>query len=446
MYLKINGRSRGGVYVRILLLLSESWNDKTAPNNNMTNWFKNFSNLEIWTISGSSQIPENQCCEHYFMIGENEMIKSLISPKKAGKYVHLDKSLSEKRQHNKCDISENKRIKQIFSGEPARLIRDCVWRFGRYNLEELKHFIDMSDPDIVFSQRRGSVKMCRLEYIVSQITDAPMIAYTGDDEYSLRQFSVSPFFWGRRFWTRAWLNRMIPKYKLFYCQSDRQMKEFQKKFGIKTKFLVKCGDFREDKIHKDINDPLQVVYAGKLYCNRWKTLKILADIIRKVNAENANIKIQLNIYTADKVCKKQKDALNDGVSSIIQGRVSAIELLSIYDRSDIVLHVEGFDLKNRLLTQDSFSTKVMDCLSSGCAVMALCWEGHAAYQYLKKMDAAITASTTEEIYHKVNELVQNPMLVYQYAKKAYICGKKNHQRQDVQRMLEEDFHKVIKEC
>lgn len=432
--------------MRILLLLSESWNDKTAPNNNMTNWFKNFSNIEIWTISGSSQIPENQCCKHYFMIGENEMVKSFISPKKAGKYVYLDKSLSEKRQYNKCYISENKRIKQIFSGEPARLVRDCVWRFGRYNLEGLKQFVDMSNPDIVFSQRRGSVKMCRLEYIVSQITDAPMIAYTGDDEYSLRQFSVSPFFWVRRFWTRSWLNRMIPKYKLFYCQSDRQMKEFKKKFGIKTKFLVKCGEFKEDKIHKEINDPIQVVYAGKLYCNRWKTLKILADIIRKVNAENANIKIQLNIYTADKVSKKQNNALNDGGSSIIQGRVSAMELLSIYDRSDVVLHVESFDLKNRLLTQDSFSTKVIDCLSSGCAVMALCWEGHAAYRYLKKMDAAITASTTKEIYHKVNELVQNPMLVGQYAKKAYICGKKNHQRQDVQRMLEDDFHKVIKEC
>ncbi len=37
--------------MKILLLLSESWNDKTAPNNNMTNWFKDFSDVEIWTIS-----------------------------------------------------------------------------------------------------------------------------------------------------------------------------------------------------------------------------------------------------------------------------------------------------------------------------------------------------------------------------------------------------------
>ena len=45
--------------MKILLLLSESWNDITAPNNNMTNWFQNFPNVEIWTISGSARTPDN---------------------------------------------------------------------------------------------------------------------------------------------------------------------------------------------------------------------------------------------------------------------------------------------------------------------------------------------------------------------------------------------------
>ncbi len=434
--------------MKILLLLSESWNDKTAPNNNMTNWFQDFSDVEIWTISGSAQMPDNQCCSHYFMISENDMIKSLITRKRAGRYIVTGPQNAEVSASDKCDISDNKKIKRIFSGEVARLMRDFVWRYGKYDLEALRQFISTFNPDIVFSQRRGSVKMCRLEHTISQLTDAPIVAYTGDDEYSLHQKSYSPIFWIRRFWTRAWLKKMIPQYKLFYSQSYRQMKEFQNEFGIKTKFLVKCGTFDENKIHQNVSNPIQMVYAGKLYCNRWKTLKtlkMLSDAIHKVNNDYGRIMIQLNIYTADDITRKQNRALNDGANSIIHGRVPANKLPSIYEKSDIVLHVESFDKKNRLLTQDSFSTKVMDCLASGCAVMAICWDGHAAYQYLKKMDAAITSGSYEEIYLKVSEIVQNPKIVCEYASKAYECGKKNHQRKYIQKMIRDDFDKVIEE-
>ena len=88
----------------------------------------------------------------------------------------------------------------------------------------------------------------------------------------------------------------------------------------------------------------------------------------------------------------------------------------------------------------------MDCLASGCAVMAICWEGHAAFQYLKKFDAAITASSEEEIYQNVKNLVCSNEVICEYAKKAYVCGKNNHQRKDIQKMLFDDFNKVIAEC
>ncbi|QUO31258.1 glycosyltransferase [Faecalicatena sp. Marseille-Q4148] len=432
--------------MKILLLLSESWNDVTAPNNNMTNWFKGFSDVEIWTISGSSQMPNNQCSNHYFLIGENDMIKSLLTKERAGKYYQLVKGKTLEKETKRCDISDNKKIKKRFAGEPARLLRDFVWRYGKYDLENMKKFIQEFNPDIIFSQRRGSVKMCRLENTVTQFTNAPIVAYTGDDEYSLHQMSFSPFFWIRRFWTRKWLKKMIPQYKLFYSQSERQMEEFQKEFGVNTKFLVKCGVFDVEKIHKYVHNPIQVVYAGKLYCNRWKTLKLLADAIGKVNAEYDKTQIQLNIYTADDVTSIQNKYLNDGIHSIIHGRVSPELLPKIYEKSDIVLHIESFDKKNRLLTQDSFSTKVMDCLSSGCAVMAICWEGHAAFQYLKKADAAIIASSEEEIYLNIKKIVCNNEIICEYANKAYICGKNNHQKKDVQKMLFDDFNKVIEEC
>ncbi len=428
--------------MRILLLLSESWNDIVFPNNNMTNWFKDIAGAEIWTISGSAVIPYNQCCKNFFLISEKDMLKSIIYGSPAGRLFVLN-TLNNQAVDQKTDSEKTKRLKKFFSGETARLCRDCVWRYGKYNLEQLESFIKECNPDVVFSQRRGSIKMCRLESVVASMTSAPMIAYTGDDEYSLHQFSLSPIFWIRKFWVRAWLKKMVPQYRLLYSQSRRQMAEYEYQLHVRTKFLVKCGEFSSEKVHKSVGKPIQIVYAGKLYCNRWKTLKIIADEIRAINVAWGEARIQLRIYTADAISNKQNKCLNDGINTIICGKVSASELSAIYSQSDIVLHVESFDLKNRLLTQDSFSTKVIDCLASGCAVMAVCWEGHAAYQYLKEKDAAILASNSEEIRKRLERISSDSKYICHYAQNAYNCGRKYHQRVNIQRMMIEDIHEVM---
>jgi hypothetical protein len=173
---------------------------------------------------------------------------------------------------------------------------------------------------------------------------------------------------------------------------------------------------------------------------------MIADAIRKINAQYSDIKLVLNIYTRDHITKKQNMLLNDGKSSIIHGGVPGSELPGIYARADIALHVESFDLKNRLLTQDSFSTKVMDCMASGCAVMAVCWSGHSAGVYLKWMNAAMVANSYSEIESLLDATVSDPSRVTDYSKRAYECGSLYHDRQTIQKKLFSDFERIIDKC
>lgn len=430
------GKNTQGRKMKILLLLSESWNDISAPNNNPSNWFSGFDGAEIWTVSGSGVQPNNSCCKDYFLISEGKMLKSLYNRQKVGEVCHFD-------DYPSAIPSSNSIKKPSVFPELARLARDIVWRFGRYDTEKLRTFIEEFKPDIVFSQRKGSVKMCTIERLVARFTDAPMVAYTGDDEYSLRQLSFSPIYWIRRLWVRSMLKKNIVSYKLFYSQSQRQMDELSKNFSTPTKFLVKCGAFCEDKIHDSANDPIQLVYAGKFYCNRWKSLAMIARAIGKINGELGGTRLTLNIYTRDEVTKKQNSLLNDGTNSIIHGGVPGSELPNIYARADIALHVESFDTANKLLTKDSFSTKVMDCMASGCAVMAVCWEGHAAGVYLKEKDAAMVANSYADIENILGDVVRDPQLISKYSQKAYHLGVENHKRENIQEMLKCDFERII---
>lgn len=427
--------------MRILILLSESWNDSLYPNNNESNWFTDFHEVEVFTISGGAGFPQNHCCKHYFTLCDKDMVKSFLPGKRAGKVFHLD-SFPDGNNHSISKLENNvyKRREKLHHAS-IRLIRDLIWRYGRINLSSLKEYIDYVSPDIVFSIRMGSVKMCRLEHVVSKMTNAPLVAYTGDNEYS--QDGITGNLFGRihTIWTRAWLNKMIPQYRLYYSMSYSQMEYYSKKFGVNTKFLVKSGDFTKDRLHKDINNPIRLVYAGKLYWGRDQTLRLIGDVLREIDRDET--RFILSIYTTDPISEEKNPFLNDGKTSIVHQAVSVDKLSEILLQSDIALHVEGLEKENALKTKYSFSTKIIDCLSSGCAVLAVCNPEQAGFEYLRKNDIAFTASDRDELKAVLCRIKSSPDSIKDYARKAIIYGIEHHSKEKTQQMLFNDFTEII---
>ena len=273
------------------------------------------------------------------------------------------------------------------------------------------------------------------------MTEAQLIAFTGDDEYSLRQISFSPFFWINRFLVRKMLRKMVGKYHIYYTLSKEQKKDYEKRFGCKMKILQKCGSFDRDFEARTVHQPVRLIYAGKFYMERWKVLGEIADILKEINKDS--IKAVLEIYTADKPSSKQKKLLNDGVHSTIKGRVSQEELKIIYNNADIALHVESRNPIYALKTRLSFSTKIIDCIFSGCAVLAYCRQDQSGWLHLKRENAAVCVSNHSELKDALMRLCSDPDLIQRYAKNAYLCGIKSHDKKYIQKMLKEDFQRVI---
>lgn len=428
--------------MRILVLTSEVWNDKINGNNVISNWFDGFD-AEFANIYGEPDAPYNNCCKKYFQITDKMMAKSIFFGKKAG--IRLDYSEAEFGEMK--PVAEKKPVKlysvlKSVSGDFLRLIRELLWIWGRYDIESMKSFIDDFSPDIIFSIRMASCKMLRLEKIVSEMTDAPMVAFTGDDEYSLRQFKLSPFYWQNRFMVRKRLREMVSKYKLYYTLSQEQLEDYENRFGCRMRILRKCGIIDEEcNIERSVNKPIRMIYAGKLYMNRWKALAEIVSCIRAVN--RCEQKLILEIYTKDKITAKQNELLNDGYNSVIKGGVSQEELRDVYRNADIALHVESQQLQQRLLTRLSFSTKIIDCLFSGCAVMAYCWKEQSGWKYLKKEDAAMCIEKKEDLAYWINKMVEKPELISNYRKKAYDCCVRNHIKDTIQNNLMDDFCEAI---
>ena len=423
--------------MRILVLSNEVWNDRINGNNVTSNWFEGMD-AEFANIYASPEAPYNRCCKKYFQITDMMMLKSILQGKKAGK----DLSNVDMDDHVHASTAEEEpkqlyRFLKAISGSFLRFVRELLWLWGTYDTAALKQFIDEFQPDIVFSERMATCKMLRLERIIYNMTKAPMFAFTGDDEYSLRQLSFSPFFWINRFMVRKRLRENVKHYRIYYTLSLEQKEFYERIFGCKCKLLYKCGEFQGEYREHQVHTPIRLIYAGKFYCNRWKVLGKIANALREVNKDGQ--KMILEIYTKDTPTRKQNKLLNDGFSSIIRGPVSQEELREIYRQSDVALHVESNDLKYRLATRFSFSTKIIDCIFSGCAVLAYCWDQHSGLTYLKRENAGICVSSKRELMNTLQRMCNEKNFIPDLAYKAYLCGAMKHSRQKVQEMLLNDF-------
>ena len=427
--------------MKILVLSNEVWNDKINGNNVTTNWFEGMK-AEFANIYASPEAPYNTCCEKYFQITDTMMLNSIIKGVKAGKTLgRIETGTGVQESIAESEPKKLYRFLKSISGSFLRLVRELLWLWGKYDVAAMKQFVDEFQPDVVFSERMASCKMLRLERIVCSLTDAPIFAFTGDDEYSLKQFSLSPFFWINRFMVRKRLRENVKNYKIYYTLSLEQKEYYERIFGCQCKILQKCGEFDAGYENHIVHQPIKLIYAGKFYCNRWKVLGKIADAIRELNKDG--LKMVLEIYTKDVPTKKQNRLLNDGRSAIIKGAVSQEELREIYHQADVALHVESDDLKYRLATRFSFSTKIIDCIFSGCAVMAYCWEQHSGLTYLKREDAGSCVSSEQGVKSVLHQICCDTGMICDYSYKAYLCGQKNHKRQQVQEMLLEDFKKYI---
>jgi len=427
--------------MKVLIITDEVWNDSIHGNNVLSNWFEGF-NAELAEIYCSPGQPLNKCCKIYFQITDMMMFKSLFSGEKAGVELILDDysttnfAASAEQEHKKLYTF----LKSITT-ESLRALREFFWLYGKYDKDKLRKFIEQFNPDIIFCPRMASSKILRLERIVEEIANKPIVAFTGDDEYSLSQLRLSPVYWLRRFKLRSNLRKNMKLYSLYYTHSEEQGDEYRKIYKMRTKTLFKCSDFSPNVMTKVINEPIKLIYAGKLYCNRWKSLVEIVKALKKINEDET--KMILEIYTKDKLTKQQKKLLDDEKNSFMKGPVSSEALKEIYRHADIALHVESFDLKNRLLTKYSFSTKIIDCLSSSCAVMAICWNRHAGYIYLSKEDAAFCVDSYEKIGVTLQRICDKPELINEYAKKAAECVMRNHKREVVQQNMYNDFNEII---
>lgn len=426
--------------MRVLIVSNSPWRSDTSFGNSFTNIFEGIPDLEIAHIYCKFGRPQTNVASRFFQITEKSIIKSILKHTPSGREVFQEAEETPDERRDEETFNRIKRHKNI----PMYWARAMIWKTGKWKSQALIDFLDDFKPELLFIPIYYSHYLHDINRFVLKRYNIPAVGYVSDDVYTLKQFSLSPFYWIDRFILRPKIKKVFSWCKKVYVISETQRREYSKIFDNEFEVLTKCASFSDENkpAFKAPQMPLKMIYAGNVSKGRGKILCSLAQSVREQNEkENSFI---LDIYTATPLADKVKDSLNGG-GVTLHPPVSYEEICKIQAAADILVHAEAFDLKERLCVHQSFSTKIVDYIASNRCILAIGSNTCASIQYFIENDCAAVAASPTEISKRLSELKETPLLLEEYAEKAWQSGKKHHERSKMQESLLQGLQNAVKE-
>ena len=428
---------------KILVTSITVWRDD-SPIRTLPELFSCWDSERIAQIYTRAGVPSNSVCYRYFRIDENSVMKSILKRR----------TVTGSRVYNQGEISADEQAR--LDAENARytvahrrhswlltLCREAVWRLGKWKTKELDAFVEEFDPDVLFVPVYPFYYMERIQTYLIKKYRKPVVCFLADDNYTYLPCGRNFFAYLHRFMLRGYVRRLMKYCDELFVMTPKAKEEYDGIFRLDSKLLTKAIDFSDLTFSpKSVSDTIKMVYTGKLVIGRDKALAEIAKAVGNINRDK--IRIELDIYAPDKPVGKAAEAFSVPGCRLCDA-VTKDKVADIQNNADIVIFAESLDKKYVNAARLSFSTKLTDYFSSGRCIFALGSKDIAPVDYLIKEDAAVVVTDYKDIEAKLQMLCDNPELVAQYGKKAFDCGKRNHDRENVYKLFKQTICKTVEE-
>lgn len=424
---------------KVLIIDVNAWRED-APSNTLLDIFSCWDPDKLALIYTSSAYPATKVCNRFFQIGESQVLKSVFQPWiRVGRVVPIGSTKSDKDTEKEKELRE--RAHRSFS-KLMRLAREIVWKLGHWKTKNLISFISDFNPDVIFVPIFPYAYMGRIQKYVLKHFRKPYVCYLADDNYSYDSCQ-SVLDYVQRCWTRKYVEYLARNCNNMFVIVDKEKEDTDNMFGTDSVILTKSVDFSNKVfVPKELNIPLRFVYTGNLLIGRDKSLSLVADVINRINEEVGKTAAELYIYSQT-IPKEQTMKHINCKDSHFCGSISHQEVEQKLQDADVVIFAEALSGKQSNIAKLSFSTKITDYLSNGKCILAIGKEYIAPIDYFSKYKSALIASSPNEVYSRIRQIIDYPEIINQYGEKAYNCAFNNHEKEMMnQRFIKTMFNAV----
>lgn len=416
---------------RVLVCSVPCWNSKSGADT-FSALLADYGVDKIASLYIREDFPDSPACQNYFRISENAVIKSVIKRNvKTGKQIITTIHREDDNASNAAITAERYKKHSRKRNYLLLYAREIMWKLGKWKTPELDNFIDEFKPEVVLFAMEGYIHFNRINRYILKRTGAKGIGYFWDDNFTYKQSkNVGHNIY--RFFQRIDLKKTAKMCDDFFAITPKTKKEADEFFGINCEILTKPIDLEKYEFQEyDVSTPVKMLYTGNVGIGRFDTIKLIGKALDEINKDG--VKVELDVYTATYLSAQELDGTSPHVkmrSAIPQNEVAAVQ-----SAADVLLFAEAIDGANAKIARLSFSTKLTDYFRSGKCILAVGNTDTAPMEYLKENEAALTASSYEEIIAALKFMVANKQALSEYAKKSFDLGRKNHNKEDIQQKM-----------
>lgn len=424
--------------MKILLITSMPWREDNNIGNSYSNLFVDIDEFEIAHIYCREGVPFNSKVNKYFQITEKRLAKSILRRSfKTGIAFEMDASQNEKDSSTKS-MAMNKA--KLLRWEILFVLRDLIWMLGKWRTRELYKFVDEFKPDLIFGTLTYMSNVNRMMIDLKQRLNIPLVLYSWDDVYSWNHFSWNPLFIIRKLYNRHYIRMCVAISSVLYTITKEMQVEYGAYFKKECKLLYKSYDFPDTPLIKEVSQPVRLLFMGNIGAGRWKTLAKIVDVLKLINIKDT--KAVLDIYTLSPLSHQMIKRLNVDEISTLHEPIAQDKIMETQRNADILIHVEPISRKEASFYRLSFSTKLVDYMYNARCILGL-GSMTATLSYIRDNKFGIVVTDIEKSKDIIEKLISSPQTITEYGKRAWMCGKENHKRENIRNMLIADLNALF---
>lgn len=411
--------------MKILVLTLNAWNDSKSTGNTVSNLFSGFSSDDIANIYCRDEEIKNKICKNYFKVTEKDIISSVLSRKECGTVIK-DSFCDAEIKHNDILATNRKTGNWLRKYKPASLLllRELIWDLPIWRNNKLDKFLEEFAPDVIYMHGHCNLYMHKLLDYCAKKTNAKIAMYWGDDMYGRKHKAPLAYFYETLL--RRRFRHSISGASLLFGGSLKLCAEYSSIFSKEFKpFFKECKN-TEFLPAKAIGNPITIVYAGNLLFGREEIMVKLVNAMSLVNAKSETFKFKLTIYSNTQPSEESLDILNDRKNSFFMGCKEYSIVCSEMNKADFSLFIESFEMSCIKQTRLSFSTKIIDCMQSSAAMIAIGPKEIASMEYIAENKIGYAITKPEQLEDKLNYLRQHTEIIAELINKKNDFAAKNH--------------------
>lgn len=420
---------------KVLILSRGVWDDSKGTSSTLTNLFEDYDPDKLALVYIETIAPNTKCCHRFYQISEFSLIHKIYKWRTKTGHAFDTKGQVQAITDDKIAEQEASTMKYVRGHRSIWLsfAREILWGFNGWKSKELKQFIQVFNPDVIWMDGSPLPLMNRLYDHVLKIAKKPAVIFMQDDVYTYESCGKSLLEKIRKHHLRRTVRRVVRQCDDMFVASPKMKKEYDAIFGFDSTFIAKSIELDKlPQIHQEVHTPIRLVYLGQVIYGRIYSLISIAEALRKINADG--IKMQLFVYTNNQLSEDEKSKLLVKDSVFLMPPVPYSEVPRVMVDNDVVVFVESFEPQFCNVARLSFSTKICDYLASGKCILAIGPGNIAPIEYFVEENAAVVASSKDEIVKAIDSIA-NRETVEKYIDQARRCAVKNHNRQRMNELI-----------